>query len=240
MSVSASLLGTSLADGTDQTSFVLNSTTYPNGKTIYLCLGIDNASPSPARTPGTITGGPSFSLLVDQLANPAVCDFDSTTTPLKALRIYRATGDGSTGSLTVPFGGTMRSLNAIMAVIDGDNVGANAVQIATARANTGTALATTLASFADAANATFIFGGTKANTTLTKEASHTLIDSVIQNSPNFRTTVAYLTGEDTSPAMTAGGSDDWGIIAVEIPVAPSGGGGIPSIALYHLKAMAAA
>lgn len=109
---------------------------------------------------------------------------------------------------------------------------ASAVVQSNSGSGTGTTFSTSLAAFADAANATTAFAGYEGagSPTFTAGTGFTLQGNPsAMATPSQRIVGEYQLANDTTPDMTVSSSNAWGFIAVELRAAAAGGGGQPTV-----------
>lgn len=162
----------------------------------------------------------------------ATVTFNTIASPTKRTTLFRAMGASpSAGAVTIDFGGVNQTgcTWSIFEVADVDTGGTNGsaavVQSATAQANSAGSLAIDLAAFGSADNGTVAGFGVAGTKTVTPGTGLTEIHDVGGASPAREIETCWRSDNDLQPdaSLTAGGTDDWGGIAIEIKLAAAGG-----------------
>jgi hypothetical protein len=226
MPVSASVL---TQDGTtaDQTSYTTASVTLTANRLYLLGVGgvLTDSTPLPTITSSGATWAAVAGVSHSSIASPDV----------RTLVFRTMVGSDQTGAITIDYGAsTMEACNWILTEWTGiDTGGTNGsgaiVQSATARNDSATSIAVTLAAFADAVN-NAAFGLGCANTTdaITLDSSPGTYTALGDQTHAGALLIShirgeYRVGEDTSVAFATASTRSWGAVAIEIKAAASTG-----------------
>lgn len=133
------------------------------------------------------------------------------------LSLWKGTGSGSDGAVTIGFG-TAATLAYLVTKVDGQNTGINWVVQAVTGTGTDGSLEATLAAFASATNATFSIGAFDDNAGITAGTGFTELDEETQVFFGLTLQSQWRVDADTSPecTVTGGGNQSWGFLAIEI------------------------
>lgn len=128
------------------------------------------------------------------------------------------------GAVTLDWGASVDASTWSIIEVTGHNTSSAIVQSPATGTNTGTALSTTLAAFADTNNAGFTWAVHGSGTgSLTPEAGWTELSDDVNNASANGSWCAWRIGEDQSPTATLSASVVWVLGSVEIAIAPAAG-----------------
>ena len=224
MTVAFTNLGGAL-DNTGGSTTVTSSVTLTANRLHLLTVSSQQFNGSPAATP-TCTGW-------TQVATFVYYNAGGTDIPSNRLTVLRQMpGSNATGTHTIDFGGTSQT-EVVWAIDQSDaNVetggtnGSSAIVQSVTNSGNGTALSATLAAFGSTDNGTFGAAVTYASG-MTPWTVGTSFTALSNQAGGFTTDLSLLTEyrdvNDTSVDATASGTGDWGMVAIEIAAAASGG-----------------
>jgi hypothetical protein len=201
---------TNNGSSTDATSYATASGTWRKGVTYLVC--VENSHGTSANAVSTISGGPTF-------ASRATTQYNGT---LNRTSIWSAQGDGSTGALTIDFGGGNTQTGCVWSVIAcyGVDQATNdgVVQGVTGTGTSTTPLAT-LAALGSANNGVLGAHGQAANATFTPGTGLFELSDSGTATPAQALEVECGTNDTTVDATIT--SAAWGSCAVEMKTASS-------------------
>lgn len=214
------------ANATNASSYVFPAagSITPVANRLYL-LGITFSGTSLRTATISTTTGLVFQLVTE-------ITYDTVAAPTNRLAVYRAmrsSGLGA-GTITVTTSGAVSHCVCALHEFDGVNTGGTdgssaVVQSATARGDSGSSYAVTLAAFGGTDNASFLAVSTADDVNITAEAGHT---ELTNTSPGTEAIALYTQwrnphGSDTTPSATCATAENWGAVALEIAAAAAGG-----------------
>jgi len=215
-----------IASGTDTNTYVSSTYTPTSSGRLVLIGFAHSASSSPADL-SSITGASLSS--VTKILTLA---YNTISTQLYKIELWAAlsTSSASTVSFNLPATNTGGAWDIMeMANVDTSKgtLGIVTANVASNRADSGTAVSATLAGFQDSHNGAVAVIGANGNPTIPAKSGWTQDTDVLISPPNQHLGTQWIATNDTAPGSTLSVSNAWAIIAAELWSVDASSGGSP-------------
>jgi hypothetical protein len=221
----------SYSQTTTSSSYVsASSITIGSGNTAYVI--VSSARGAGAQAMNALSS-PAFSGAALAISGASVT-YDPIATPTQNLEIWKVTGTGSSGQVTVGFASNHTGICVKIIEITGDT--GTVVQKGTGRADTTSAVSLVtdaLEAFGSATNGVLValaFDGT--TQTVTWDSPMVEVgtkERMSDDSPTMVLSVAFYASQETTPTVTTSTARDWAFLALELQEDAGGGGSTPYV-----------
>jgi hypothetical protein len=188
------------------------------GQTVFIV--VQHGKGAGVVAPSTITGAS-----ISGAAPSVLKAFDTVAAAQKRIDVWKATGTGAAGAITVQFSDTR--VNCFVKVVGATGDSGTVVNTGTGGAEAQSSGGVTMPAYADADNGVlFAIGHDGDGQPIDGEASWTQLGALLSDSsPAARLNLFWRLAVDTTPSATFGGVNrDWGAVGIELD---AGAGGTP-------------